>query len=161
EQRREPLVARGGDRFRAAATRPPSLGQPRHPRQPRRGRLDRIPGPIARARPHATSLCHGPVAHGILCPLMNDRATSTALMEASPVEGTLASLLAKVGAQTKIPFRAVFADGSEYWNHEAAPAFTLFFRSKKAQSQVIRFGHVGLLEAYFDGGIDFEGDFAK
>ena len=92
---------------------------------------------------------------------MNDRATSTALMEARPAQGTLPSLLAKVGAQTKIPFRVVFADGSDYWNHEAAPAFTLYFRNKRAQSQILRFGHVGLLEAYFDGGIDFEGDFAK
>jgi len=82
-------------------------------------------------------------------------------MEARPAEGALARLLGTFGATTRIPFRVVFADGSQYWNHDTTPAFTLFFRNRQAQSRVLRFGHVGLLEAYFDGGVDCEGDFAK
>jgi cyclopropane-fatty-acyl-phospholipid synthase len=91
---------------------------------------------------------------------MNDVATSTEKLAAPPAHGPLARFLATIGSSTKVPFRVVFADGSHYLNSEAAPAFTLIFRSRSAQARVLRYGHIGLLEAYFDGGIDFEGDFA-
>lgn len=74
--------------------------------------------------------------------------------------GALRRALATMGAQTAIPFKVVFADGSEYANHGADPAFTLRFNSRRAETRAATYGHVGLLEAYFDGGLDVDGDFA-
>jgi len=92
---------------------------------------------------------------------MNDVATSNEKqLAAPPAHGPLARFLATIGSTTSVPFRVVFADGSQYWNSEASPAFTLIFRSRSAQARVLRYGHIGLLEAYFDGTVDFEGDFA-
>src|SRR6185437_14310023 len=47
--------------------------------------------------------------------------------------GALRRALATMGAQTAIPFKVVFADGSEYANHGADPAFTLRFNSRRAE----------------------------
>lgn len=74
--------------------------------------------------------------------------------------GALRRVFAGMGAQTAIPFRVVFADGSEFTNSDAEPAFTLRFNSQRSQTRAAAYGHVGLLEAYFDGGLDVEGDFA-
>lgn len=74
--------------------------------------------------------------------------------------GALRRALAGMGAQTSIPFRVLFADGSEYANQDAEPAFTLRFNSRRAETRTAANGHVGLLEAYFDGGLDVDGDFA-
>jgi cyclopropane-fatty-acyl-phospholipid synthase len=69
-------------------------------------------------------------------------------------------MLADVGARAQVPFRIVWADGSAYWNSEAAPAFTVTFHTRAAQARVIRYGHVGLLEGYFDGSVDIDGELA-
>jgi cyclopropane-fatty-acyl-phospholipid synthase len=69
-------------------------------------------------------------------------------------------MLGEVGARSEIPFRVVWHDGSMYWNREAAPAFTLTFRTRAAEARVLRYGHVGLLEGYFDGSVDIDGDLA-
>src|SRR6266567_1516914 len=71
--------------------------------------------------------------------------------------------LARIGSATHVPFRAVFADGSTYTNAErlsAPPALTITFRTTRAELRVIAFGHVGLLESYFDGSVDVDGDLA-
>lgn len=71
--------------------------------------------------------------------------------------------LAAIGAATPIPFRAVFADGSVYSNCEQLgvdPAFTVTFKNTRAEMRVIAFGHIGLLESYFNGGVDFDGSLA-
>ena len=92
---------------------------------------------------------------------MNDRATFTATApQTRRATGAAARYLAGIGSQTAIPFRVVFADGSEYANREAAPAFSIIFRTKRSELRVLRSGHVGLLEGYFDSEIDFEGDLA-
>jgi len=92
---------------------------------------------------------------------MNDTAPSLATAAvAPPATGPLARLLAEIGARSGIPFRIVWSDGSAYWNSDAAPAFTLTFRTRRAEARILGYGHVGLLEAYFDGGIDIEGDLA-
>jgi cyclopropane-fatty-acyl-phospholipid synthase len=67
----------------------------------------------------------------------------------------------RAGQLTATPFRVRFPSGVEYRNSEAAPAFTVTFRNKRAQQRTILYGHVGLLEAYFDGDIDIEGSLAK
>jgi cyclopropane-fatty-acyl-phospholipid synthase len=63
-------------------------------------------------------------------------------------------------AGTAIPFRVVFADGDEFRHGDAPPAFTVTFRRRRAELALARFGHVGLMEAYFDGDVDVDGDFA-
>ena len=88
---------------------------------------------------------------------------ATALPEerrASPPSGRLARLIGRLAAGTAIPFRVVFAGGGEVRHGEGPPAFTLTFRRRAAQARVLRDGHVGLLEAYFDGDLDVDGDFA-
>ncbi len=74
--------------------------------------------------------------------------------------GTLVRTLEDVGRATTVPFRVVFADGTSFANAAEPPAFTLVFRTPRAERQVVVFGHVGLLESYFDGSIDIDGDLA-
>jgi len=70
----------------------------------------------------------------------------------------LRTILENVGRQSQVCFRVCYADGSEYQNFASEPAFTLRFRTRAAERRVMVQGHVGLLEGYFDGAIDFEGD---
>jgi cyclopropane-fatty-acyl-phospholipid synthase len=68
-----------------------------------------------------------------------------------------------MGCATQVPFRAVFADGSAYTNADALgapPALTITFKTVKAELRVIAFGHVGMLESYFDGSLDIDGSLA-
>ena len=77
--------------------------------------------------------------------------------------GILGQRLAAIGAATKVPFRAVFSDGSTYTNADALgvpPKLTVTFKSARAELRIIAFGHIGLLESYFDGSIDIDGDLA-
>jgi len=76
------------------------------------------------------------------------------------LSGAMARLLAEMGRRTEIPFRVVFADATEYRGGDAPPSFTIFFRTRRAERRLLRFGHVGLIEAYFCGDVDVEGDFA-
>ena len=71
------------------------------------------------------------------------------------------SMIERVGERTEIPFRACFPDGTEYRNADATAAFTLLFRSERALRRAALYGHVGMLEAYFDGELDIEGSLAK
>ena len=55
-----------------------------------------------------------------------------------------------------------FAGGEEYRSRvDAAPAFTVIFHKPAAYARIAAFGHIGLLESYFDGDLDIEGDLAK
>ncbi|TMG75470.1 MAG: class I SAM-dependent methyltransferase [Betaproteobacteria bacterium] len=67
--------------------------------------------------------------------------------------------MADIGAKTKVCFRVVFADGSSWQNHERTPEVTITIRNARAAWRVLLFGHVGFLEAYFNGDIDVEGNF--
>ena len=75
--------------------------------------------------------------------------------------GNIERLLEAMLRGSTIPCRIVLPDGAEFRNGEAAPKFTLVFRNRRAQHRLMRFGHVGLLEAYFDGDVDCEGDLAQ
>jgi cyclopropane-fatty-acyl-phospholipid synthase len=75
--------------------------------------------------------------------------------------GALESLLEHIGHQTSTSFRARFVNGAEYRNANEPPAFTLIFKSPRAQKRAVTWGHLGLLEAYFDGELDIEGDLPK
>jgi cyclopropane-fatty-acyl-phospholipid synthase len=69
--------------------------------------------------------------------------------------------LRQVGSRTRIPFAARFAGGGEYRSRDQHPEFTLIFRHPRAYWRTAAYGHVGLLESYFDGDIDIEGSMAK
>ena len=71
----------------------------------------------------------------------------------------LATLIAAVGPRTSLPFRVAYADGSTYQNHPGDPAVTFTFRTRRAEQRTLLYRHVGLVEAYFDGVLDIDGDF--
>jgi cyclopropane-fatty-acyl-phospholipid synthase len=71
-------------------------------------------------------------------------------------------LLRRTGERTGVSFAVRFAGEGEYRNRrDAPPAFTLVFRSAAAYARIAAFGHIGLLESYFDGQLDIEGDLAQ
>jgi cyclopropane-fatty-acyl-phospholipid synthase len=67
--------------------------------------------------------------------------------------------LDELGRRVPAPFRIVFADGGDYRNRPEPPLFTLRFRDRAAERRALLFGHVGMLDACFAGGLDVEGDF--
>ncbi|TMH94554.1 MAG: class I SAM-dependent methyltransferase [Betaproteobacteria bacterium] len=69
--------------------------------------------------------------------------------------------LRQVGERSSIPFAVRFAEGGEHRTSDQPPAFTLVFRSARAYWRIAAFGHIGLLESYFDGDLDIEGNLAK
>ena len=54
----------------------------------------------------------------------------------------------------------MFADGTQSASADAPPCFVLRFRNRRGELRVLKYGHVGILEAYFDGDVDVEGDIA-
>lgn len=71
----------------------------------------------------------------------------------------LETALRRLGKASSIPFGVRFAAGDEYRSGDGNPAFTLVFNSPRAERRAMLFGHIGLLEAYFDGDLDVEGSF--
>jgi cyclopropane-fatty-acyl-phospholipid synthase len=71
--------------------------------------------------------------------------------------------LRAVQQRSGIPFAVRFATGGGVSNALTVgePAFTLIFRNARAYWRIAAFGHIGLLESYFDGDIDIEGSLAK
>ncbi|HEV8106739.1 MAG TPA: cyclopropane-fatty-acyl-phospholipid synthase family protein [Burkholderiales bacterium] len=74
--------------------------------------------------------------------------------------GAFRALIERVGANTATPFRVRFPDGAEYRNSESPPVFTLSV-SERALRRAALYGHVGMLEAYFDGDLDIDGSLAR
>ena len=72
----------------------------------------------------------------------------------------LRAVFEHIGRNTSVPFRVQFVDGSVYQNEPAAPQLTVRFNRASAQWRILVFGHIGLLESYFDGGLDMDGDLA-
>src|ERR1051325_5424810 len=75
--------------------------------------------------------------------------------------GALESLLHEAGRRSSIPFRVRFASGEEYLNADTPPAFPLIFNTARAERRAALFGHVGILESYFDGEVDIDGSLPK
>jgi len=93
--------------------------------------------------------------------MSNDNSSLQPVVDARvPPGGIVGRMFAAIVASTGIPLRTVLADGSVIESGGMEPAFTLRFRSARAQRRVALFGYVGLLEAYFDGGLDIDGDIA-
>ena len=74
--------------------------------------------------------------------------------------GPLARRLAGLGGETGIAYRIVLASGRTVAGGGPNPAFTIRFRTPAAERRLLLFGHVGLLESYFDGSVDVDGDLA-
>ena len=72
--------------------------------------------------------------------------------------GMLQKVFARIGAGTAVPFAVVFSDGSEFRSGDAAPAWTMRFRTAAAERRTVLFGHIGLVESYLDEMLDIEGD---
>ena len=70
--------------------------------------------------------------------------------------------LRQVGERSGIPFAVRFAGGGGALNFASGnPAFTLVFRRPRAYWRIALFGHLGLLESYFDGDVDVEGSLPR
>jgi hypothetical protein len=124
---------------------------PKHRRKP--AGIGRIDGRItADGLTHGDRSAAGGTAEG---------ASTRRADAAGRVGGLVGRKLAAIGAATQVRFRAVFSDGSAYTNCEPGqvPEFTVTFRTARAALRVVAFGPVGLLESYFDGNLDIEGNF--
>ncbi len=91
---------------------------------------------------------------------MNAPTTTPREKRADRPVGPIDRLFDAMGSATQVPFRVVFPDGTDFRGGTGDPAFTLHFRTRAAQWRILRDGHLGFLEGYFDGGIDVEGDLA-
>jgi cyclopropane-fatty-acyl-phospholipid synthase len=69
--------------------------------------------------------------------------------------------LRQIAERSGIPFAVRFADGTTWASGATNPDFTLVFRNSRAYWRMAGLGHVGLLEAYFDGEVDLEGSLAR
>ena len=63
-----------------------------------------------------------------------------------------------LGARPGVPFAVVLPDGSRCGTGDGEPRFAIVFRSERALLGAFTRGYIGLLEAYFDGDVDVEGD---
>jgi cyclopropane-fatty-acyl-phospholipid synthase len=90
----------------------------------------------------------------------HDTVLSTPAAPGARPTGLLARRLVAVAHAAAFPFRIVLSNGAIIQPREGTPAVTLTFRTAAAERRVIAFGHVGLLESYFDGSVDIDGDLA-
>ncbi|MCL4185334.1 MAG: class I SAM-dependent methyltransferase, partial [Burkholderiaceae bacterium] len=70
------------------------------------------------------------------------------------IQGIVDALAAGSGAS----FAVVLPDGSRCRTGDGEPRFTITFRSEAALLHGFTRGHIGLLEAWFDGDLDVDGD---
>ena len=70
-------------------------------------------------------------------------------------------VMASVGAATPLPFRVVLPNGSDMVCGTGEPTVTAHVKTVGAGLRTALYGHVGFLEAYFDGDIDIVGDLRK
>src|SRR4051812_18100955 len=76
------------------------------------------------------------------------------------IGAALSAFLTRLAARSTVPFRIVLTNGAQFRAGDGEPAFTIRFRTRRAQMMPALFGHVAILEGYFDGDIDVEGDLA-
>ncbi|HXZ94253.1 MAG TPA: class I SAM-dependent methyltransferase, partial [Burkholderiales bacterium] len=69
--------------------------------------------------------------------------------------------LQQAAQRAGMAFAVRFANGRELRLGGAEPGFTLVFHSAAAELRTALFGHVGMLESYFDGQLDIEGSLRK
>src|SRR2546423_15182069 len=66
--------------------------------------------------------------------------------------------LEAIGAASPDVFQVTFSNGSTYRNRPGPARFSVRFRTRAAQLKSLALGHVGLLDAFFAGDIDVDGD---
>jgi cyclopropane-fatty-acyl-phospholipid synthase len=74
------------------------------------------------------------------------------------MKSIVAQQIEKMGEHAPFAFEVTFADGTTYRNRDDSSRFSLRFRTRAAEWSIAAYGHIGLLEGYIDGEIDFEGD---
>jgi len=73
--------------------------------------------------------------------------------------GLVRDRMSAFGSRVETCFRLQFADGTQYQNRTGTPAFVIVIRRARAGLRIVLFGHIGLMESYFKGDVDVEGDF--
>ncbi len=64
-----------------------------------------------------------------------------------------------IGQATSVCFRVIFKDGSHYQNHsDGQPDIIIHINDNRAIARIMTYGHIGLLESYFDNSLDVDGD---
>ena len=71
---------------------------------------------------------------------------------------SIQGIVDSLGARPGIPFEVTLPDGSRLRTGDGEPRFTIAFHSEAALLKGFTRGHIGLLEAFFDGEIDVDGD---
>lgn len=74
------------------------------------------------------------------------------------MKSMIAQELEAIGAAASLAFEVKFADGTGYRSGEAPPRFSIRFRNRAVELGIAAFGHIRMLDGYFDGDIDIEGD---
>jgi len=74
------------------------------------------------------------------------------------MKSLIAHELEKLGANAPVAFKIIYADGTHYRNREEPPRFSIHLRNRAAEAGIAAFGHIGMLDGYFNGDIDVEGD---
>jgi cyclopropane-fatty-acyl-phospholipid synthase len=74
------------------------------------------------------------------------------------MKSIIAQELEEMGTSSPIAFEVTFADGETYRNRAGTPSFSMRFHSHAAEWGIAAFGHIGMCDAYFNGGLDIEGD---
>ena len=74
------------------------------------------------------------------------------------MKSIIAQELERLGSLASVVFDVTFADGARYQNRDGPPSFSVRFRDRAAEWGIAAFGHTGMLDAYFDGALDVDGD---
>ena len=78
------------------------------------------------------------------------------------MSGSIQRIAEALGRSTRVCFRVTFADGSSWQNLPAEPVVHFRFKTAWPPSGAPSlFGHIGLLESYFDQSLDVDGDLAR
>jgi cyclopropane-fatty-acyl-phospholipid synthase len=72
---------------------------------------------------------------------------------------SIQAVVEALSAQAPHPFAVTLPNGSRHACGHGTPAFTLHLRTEAAVLATLARGHIGLLEAYFDGEVDVDGNF--
>jgi cyclopropane-fatty-acyl-phospholipid synthase len=71
-----------------------------------------------------------------------------------PMQNVVNTLAARV----RVAFAVELPDGTRYCGGDGEPVFSIVFRTDAALLAAFTRGHMGLLESYFDQGVDVQGD---
>ena len=76
------------------------------------------------------------------------------------MQSLIESKLSSFGERVPTSFAVTFPDGAQFANQPGEPQFRFVFRNPRALWRLGLFGHIGLLESYFDGDVDVDGSLA-